>query len=133
MQDGGLLLPSGQKVTGDIILERADGKRLTVDHVRAILFLIDETRKMPGLNYQQYLAKLNPEAFIRLWENWQSIGQIDPNNPCPLVKGACGSCQQYMEKGTIMHICGSCGVAKYCSLQCYNLSKIDHGPVCVEI
>jgi hypothetical protein len=120
-----------------ILLRRADGKELIVEHVMMMwIFINEETGKMRGpthldvshlVDYDKFIAKMTPEKFIERWEN--DGGASVPYSACP-VKLGCKSCGK-MDEAPLLR-CAKCGMVEYCGKECQEVDWALHKTMCCK-
>lgn len=105
--------------TPNILLIRADGKDLLVEHVDALWSFIDRHLKDTSTHFAN---ELTPDKFIRFWEN------LANGKECPVKRG----CKAYGKEVAGLMSCGVCEVVKYCNRECQQRDWKMHKKVCVR-
>lgn len=117
----------------NIVIRRADGKRLTVSHVMMMYIFIEEQvvkveklTKATDVDWAVFFAKMTPENFVARWE--KEDGTQWAVGECP-VKLGCKICGKMVEKIVLLR-CGKCGTARYCGRECQKSDWKLHKKMC---
>lgn len=102
-----------------ILLHRADGKDLSLKHVKAIWSFFENEfhDRTPNIH-----TRLTPEKFVTFFES------MPFHFECPVTLG----CSKCGKKEGPLSKCGKCKVIKYCSAECQKGDWDYHKKVCVK-